>query len=330
MATYRRTARGRARYSVKRGHDGQGGTAGRVLLALLAVAAVLYFVTASFAGTWLSENVINPVLEAFNPGPAPAPLLTPPPGALDISDLPAALGPISAPLPAPTPAGQGAEPVSGAAPPALGTEFKLEGANFYALQMGAFKSEDNARTEADTVRARGGAGYVFFDGELYRVLASAYASEAEAKDVRESLKADMIESGVFPIDIAEVDLRVTAGANVVSAMTGAVDSLKKAREDMTALSIAVDREEKTQAEAAEEAAAIREGMQAALDELKAEAGSDNAVISSLEGTMEKMLGDLNQLASEADGSKLDFSSRMKYTQIGIIADTVEFITEITS
>ncbi len=327
MATYRRSAR-RARYSAQRGHEGQGGIAGRVMLGLLAVAAVLYFVTASVAGNWLSENVINPVMEAFNPAPAaPAPLITPPPGALDITS-PGAAGPVSAPLPAP--AEPDGEPVSAAANAAVGTDFKLEGASFYAVQMGAFKSEDNARAEADAVRARGGAGYVFFDGELYRVLASAYASEAEARDVRESLKADMIESGVFPIDIAEVDLRVTAGANVVSAMTGAVDALKSAREEMTALSIALDREEKTQAEAAEEAAVIRGRMQAALDELRAEAGSDNAVISSLEGAMEKMLGDLEQLSSEADGSKLDFSSMMKYTQIGIIADTVEFITEITS
>ncbi len=331
MATYRRSARRRTRYSASRGQEGQGGTAGRVLLGLLAVAAILYFITASVAGSWLSENIVNPVMEAFNPEPEQAalPALTPY-GEPDALSVPAAvpggmIDPISAPLPA-----DENEPVSAGAPAAAGTDFKLEGAGFYAVQMGAFKSEANAGTEADAVRQRGGAGYVYFDGELYRVLASAYATEAEAKDVRDQLKEDMIESGVFPIEIREVDLRVTAGQNVVSAMTGAVDAIKKAREDMTALSIAFDKEEKTQEQAGEEVSAIGAELKAALDTLKKEAGSDNAVISSLSGAMEKMIGDLNQLASVSGGSSVDFSSRMKYTQIGIISDTVEFIEEITA
>lgn len=329
MATYRRSAPRRTRYSASRGHEGQGGNAGRVLLGLLAAAAVLYFITASVAGNWLSENVINPVLEAFNPEPAQtaAPPAQPMPGALDISGVPADMQePIGAPLPAET----GALPASGPTQPAAGTDFKLEGAGFYAVQMGAFKSETNAGAEADTVRARGGAGYVYYDGELHRVLASAYATEEEARAVRDQLKEEQIESGVYALNIQEVDLRVTAGQNVVSAMTGAVDALKKAREDMTALSIAYDKKEKTQAQAGEDVAAIKAELQAALDVLKREAGSDNAVISSLSGAMEKMLTDLEQLAGGANGAELEFSSRMKYTQIGIIADTVEFINEITS
>jgi hypothetical protein len=331
MATYRHGARRRTRYSASRGHEGQGGSAGRVLLGLLAVAAILYFVTASVAGNWLSENIVTPVLEAFSPESAqiaPPPEPAAPPNTSESQDLSGLIGAANADVPATVPDySETLEPTP--VPISEGMEFRLESAEFFAVQMGAFKSQTNADTEADTVRTRGGAGYVFFDGELYRVLASAYATEAEAKTVSDQLKTDGIESGIFPLKANEVELRVTAGANVVAAMTGAFDALEKAREEMTSVSIAYDTNEQSESQANESIGAIQDYISSALEELKSETISDNDIIMKLEACMEKILSGLEPLTADVNGA-LDFSSRMKYTQIGIISDTIEFVKAITS
>lgn len=326
MTTYRRTYPARRVYQ-RQGQGGGGkGSAGRVLLGLLAMAAILYFVMASAAGNWISENIVNPVMEAFNPvtpqaevakspEPLPAAMQN---GAQD--QLQAAQG---------EPAAEADADIGAPSAAGTGIEFKLNGAASYAVQTGAFKSEENAKKEADVVRTRGGAGYVYFDGELYRVLASAYATEAEASTVREQLKEELIDSGTFKLDIKEVALRVTAGESVVSALNGAVSALEKARSDMFALCIAYDKEEVTASKAAESITSMKNEIGGALDKLKTEAGTDNSVIKRLEECCEKIMEDLAGLASDAKGSALDFSSRMKYTQIGIIDATAQFVDAIT-
>lgn len=320
MAAYRYTRR-RARS--QRGREAQGGGAGRVILGLLAVAALLYFITASAAGSWISENIVNPVLEAFNPEPATSVADT---AWLEPTGAGGGTGDIYADADE-TLSAQDSVTATPNAAPITGTDLKLDGALIHAVQMGAFKSEANAGTEADTVRGRGGAGYVYYDGELYRVLASAYATEPEAKAVRDQLKSEAIEAGVFTMEIEEVNLHVTAGENVVAAMTGAMDAVKAARDELTALSIAYDKKEITASAAKSSIDETNASLRAALNELSAQAGSDNAVISRLAALLEKMSAGLDELSSA--GNELDFSSRMKYTQIGMVSDTVEFVNAIT-
>lgn len=334
MTTYRRSRPPRrSSYRQQQGGDGKGG-AGRVLLGLVAVAAIIYFLMASAAGSWISENIVNPVMEAFNPSQPESELSNQEPMPLPAAAQPGDQAQEPPAAEADSQAGSGSKSTQApsAQPPAAGsagTEFKLKGATLYGVQMGAFQSEENASKEADVVRTRGGAGYVFFDGELYRVLASAYGTETEATEVRDQLKQDLIDSGICKLEIKEVDLRVTAGENVVSALNGAVSALEKAREDMLALSIAYDKKEVTAADAAGRITAMKNDIGGAAERLKAEAGTNNSVIKSLNDCCEKIMEDLANLNSLANASALDFSSRMKYTQIGLIVDTIKFVDAIT-
>ncbi|NCB31788.1 MAG: SPOR domain-containing protein, partial [Clostridia bacterium] len=144
------------------GSDASSG-AGRAMIVLLMIAAIVYLVSASAAGTWLAEHVMAPAFEAlasYTGKEAP------------IEDTPV----------------EDVQQVS------LSTDGSSVSANIalpaldcYALQMGVFSSQDNAEKQAQALQGQGAGGYVLQDGDRYRVLAAGYAQEAEAKEVKDRL-----------------------------------------------------------------------------------------------------------------------------------------------
>ncbi len=66
------------------------------------------------------------------------------------------------------------------------TEWTLPEVCWYALQLGAFDSEESAQALAAQYRQRGAAGYIWQD-ERHRVLAAIYATEADARSVRQQI-----------------------------------------------------------------------------------------------------------------------------------------------
>ena len=59
---------------------------------------------------------------------------------------------------------------------------------WYAIQLGVFEAEESAGQQAEMYRSRGAAGYVWQDGERYRVLAAVYPSEEDAKVYHDEFK----------------------------------------------------------------------------------------------------------------------------------------------
>ena len=95
-----------------------------------------------------------------------------------------------APSPSPTP--------SPMLSPGERADITVPGMPLYAVQMGAFSTEAAAQGEAESMKARGGAGFILRDGERYRVLAAAYRTADDARSVRDNLKqAQGIESYVY-------------------------------------------------------------------------------------------------------------------------------------
>ncbi len=62
-------------------------------------------------------------------------------------------------------------------------EWSLPEVSWCALQLGAFESEESARSLAEQFRPRGAAGYLW-QAERFRVLAAIYATEEDARTVR--------------------------------------------------------------------------------------------------------------------------------------------------
>ena len=89
------------------------------------------------------------------------------------------------------------------------------------VQMDAFSEKDDAGTSAQSVKERGGAGYVIQD-EYYRVFAAAYNTQEQAQSVCEQLiKQDEKEAKVYPVSSGSVVFKITATRDQIDTVSEA-------------------------------------------------------------------------------------------------------------
>ena len=107
-----------------------------------------------------------------------------------------------------------------------GEEFTLTlpGMHVYALQAGAYAEEQNAAEYAASLQSKGGAGYIYKEGDICRVFIAAYTSREDAENVQKRLESEQqISTKVYEIAAEEQALRVTADAQTradLEALTG--------------------------------------------------------------------------------------------------------------
>ncbi len=155
---------------------------------------MVYLVTATAAGSWIAEHVTGPLF----------------------GGKPTVTGGVLSPIPTdseeatPAPAG------------AYETEtVSVGGATLYCIQLGAFSDKANAETQAEDDSLKGGAGYIAYDGK-HRLLTAGYGGEAEAKAAVDQLKAeDGVDSVIYPMQVGQLNLKITAAEADVETLRGA-------------------------------------------------------------------------------------------------------------
>ena len=178
----------------------EGGRSGvAFLLAVLAIAAAIYFLGAAKIGKFLGDKVFAPVFSFV------ANLR----GGDAAGDAEGSAG---------------AEPSQSTT--GAGEEFTLTlpGLHVYALQAGAYAEEQNAAEYAASLQSKGGAGYIYKEDDICRVFIAAYTSREDAENVQKRLESEQqISTKVYEIAAEEQALRVTADAQTradLEALTG--------------------------------------------------------------------------------------------------------------
>lgn len=165
---------------------------GKFMIALMVAGTAVYIITASAAGTWLAEKVMAPAFTA-------------------LSELPFFSSSLNELAKEQQTDRDNALSVSiSSNRTAVETQVDLPAISCFALQMGAFSSEENANTLAQSIQERGGGGYVYNDGSIYRVLATGYSSESEAKTVKDRLISEGSDCTVYTIASPSVTFNITA------------------------------------------------------------------------------------------------------------------------
>jgi hypothetical protein len=165
------------------------------IIAAVILGVAAYFIGAGAAGGWLAKNVIEPVFgkdnaSAATPAATETALAT---GTAEASQSATGTGRVEETITA--------------------KEITL-----YTLQVGAFTDESHANTSAQATAAMGGAGYVAYDGELYRVLVAGYLNESDAKDVQKSLESQSVTSTVFQLKSGTLEFKIGAAPAQVQAV----------------------------------------------------------------------------------------------------------------
>jgi len=268
------------------------------IIAAIILGIAAYFIGAGAAGGWLAKNVIEPVFgKGSSSAASPEPTLSP------------------------TATVQATTSQSSVASGHVEETITAEEVSLYTLQVGAFEDESNAQTSAATIAALGGAGYVAYDGDLYRVLAAGYLSESDAKDVQSSLETQGVSSTVFQLKSGTLEFKIGATSAQVEAVKACFAAVPEAVERLQQIVFDADRGEDVDADIQ----ALATDMSAVYNALEAAISPDDSAIQSLAAYMSEFCEKLNNIPSSKDVSAVEFSAKLKYNLIGIVVDYSAFL-----
>lgn len=199
----------------------------------------------------------------------------------------------------------------------------------YAIQLGAYDTEDAARIEASRYVGRGSAGYVMHDTR-YRVLGALYEKREQAVEVRDQLSAQKVESYVYSFGADAVELRVTAQRAQIDALQAGMQAFRNEAAALSAVSFAMDRGESTVAEALDAIAAQSERLDQANRALSAVAGrKPNPVAAGLIVQLQSLSQRMIQLTADDAVAPMALSSKIKHAYIESMEDCAAYQRTIT-
>jgi len=277
-----------------------------IVAVLLGITA--YFATAGAAGGWLAENVINPV---FNNGVGSAATATAtatasagitPSATVEATQLPAASGTHSE------------------------EQLTAQSITLYTLQVGAFSDESHAKDAAQQVVTRGGAGFVAYDGSLYRVLVSGYTSENDAKSVKTDLESQNISTTVFKLESGALEFKIGAEQKQIDAVKACFNVVPSTVSELQQIVYAADKGENVD----DRVAALKTKADEVTANLKAVVSTESAAMSSLVKYMDALCAKLGGIHKASEITSVAFSSELKYNLISVVVDYSAFFKELSS
>lgn len=137
------------------------------------------------------------------------------------------------------------------------TLIELPEYSWFALQTGAFENEEAARQSALAFQKRGAAGFLWKDGR-FRVLAAVYASQEDARYVRQQLQDQhQIDSYLYKVSFPAVSLRVKGMKGQTDILKAALIHVHELASNLQRLSVEMDRQECNPVESVEQIKALR-------------------------------------------------------------------------
>lgn len=292
----------------------------RVIAAVVLVGAFVYVALATTVGTFVAEKVIAPIFRALS-GEESETSATPSTTGYDTDPAEESSALALTPSEGYSPAS--AAPVS---TERATSEVRLDEKVYYSLQLGAFSSEQNAENMAAELKGRAAAGYVYFDGELYRVLAAAYESKEDAQTVKtQLLEKNGLDSKVTELVLPAVALKVTAGEDQLAAVQEAFSAADSACSGLFEICEGYDKGEFTASQVSEKLVSLAESCEEPAGALSGASGGEAEKLAAL---LMSMAEDFRDCASNAGENSVAFSAVLKYTQIKEVCAFAEFLKGI--
>lgn len=221
----------------------------------------------------------------------------------------------------PAPPGDAAMTSSGAQ---ITTQVTLPEKKLYAVALGMYDTQSEARPYAAEYAQRGAAGVIVETGEGWALLGAGYDSEAEAGSVCAQLRANEdISAQVIMFGADEVQISLTASRVQAEAIIAALDILGSMPAELMQLASQLDRSEINAATARTLTAVALAESACTRDALISALGTTADIFSRLTETEIMELCCMLETAADGDGMRgLGLSSWLKQcaleTELGII------------
>lgn len=290
----------RAQYENSKTSQQKGSRSFLFFAILAAVIVGVYLIGVAKVGDFLSQKIVTPVVSWLTGEDVKAPSESKNAGAAPVI----------------SPAASNAE-----------KEMKLPGGTIFALQVGLYAEENNAKDASAQLVSKGGAGYILQTAEGKRVLIAGYATREDAENVQQRLlKEQQMQTSVFEMSTQEMTVTVSSDADSLAKIETALSSANKYYDDLMGYAISFDKQELDKAALQQNIAGMKSdaaGIKANLQKLEA---GDNKVIGALIAYYEKVETALAK--AEADLSDAALSSQVKEVYLEIGAAKMELVRSL--
>lgn len=207
----------------------------------------------------------------------------------------------------------------------VNSQITLPAKALYAVVLGVYDTEDEARPDAAAYALRGAAGTIVETNDGWALLGAGYRTEGAAASVCAQLRSNEdIDTQVMLFGADEVRISLTATRTQTEAIAAALDMLEDMPDTLMQLAAQLDRGDINTATSRTLAAAALTEAEAARDALSAAIGTTADIFSRLTETEIMEFCDTLRLISGEDGPRgLSFSSWLKQcsleTELGMIA-----------
>jgi hypothetical protein len=196
----------------------------------------------------------------------------------------------------------------------------------YAVQYGETDSDKGtAFLTAETVKSKGGAGYIVFD-KGYHVLASCYESKKDAESVVSRLKKDKIRCSVYIISVNEFKVKLVNGTAEQTAFVNSLNFFFSVYKSLYALSVELDSALASQPTVKANIYELKKSAEALLSGLERESGREILFVT-IKARYIAMINILNAL-SDLNVNSGSLSGDIKYAYLEIILGYDKMINEI--
>jgi len=284
-----------------------GSGVGVKMLTILALFALVYFLSAGVTGKWLYENVATPVMAYFGFGNVTEPVETDPISGFN-----------------PT-----ASPTSDAAK--VEKKITISGFTDYMIQMGAYNSQSNAETDAASLKKRGAAGYIVLK-DKYRLIAASYQSKASAESVKNSLASnDGLDSVIYEYSVPKLEFKITATQSQITTIENVFNKYIELKNNIGDLALSLDKSDTDISGAKSKLQDYKDTVSDYEDDLSflAEGNKDNKIICGLKTLYSDLLTDLKSMIDTNYSSTTAISADLKYNNVKMTDKYASFLSNIT-
>ncbi|HZJ83199.1 MAG TPA: SPOR domain-containing protein, partial [Clostridia bacterium] len=215
--------------------------------------------------------------------------------------------------------------------PRITETIKVEEMKFHAIQMGAFNDGENAKSIAEQLKTKGGAGYVLED-QYFRVMAMALLLESDALAVKEQLKTQEVEAQIYEINCPGVDMDITASSEKIEGIKSSFALLKESMEIVESIIKDLDKDKITLGSGMDKLGQIKSQMEAKIEQIDGysvtQGGSQ--VLDGLKDVFVQETKNIDIIIKGNTSDKVAISSKIKYTYIDMIIRHKKYIEQISN
>ena len=204
---------------------------------------------------------------------------------------------------------------------------KMSGGTVYALQVGLYAEEENAKQASQQLVSKGGAGYILKTNEGMRVLIAGYATKEDAENVQQRLsKEQQMETSIYEISTQDVTVAVSADADAISKVETAMSNANKYYSDLLGYAISFDKQQMNKEALQQSITGMKNDAATVKTNLQGLNASDNKVIGALIAYYQTVESALAK--AQNDMSEAALSSQIKEIYLEIGAAKVELVQNL--